>query len=630
MNSPLFLAEAGSLSGHFTYLDWMVVIGYLLLTTVLGGLLAGKQQNIKDFFLGGRKLPWFAVAGSSIATELSAVTFVSVPFIVFQPGGNFGYLQLGVIGGLLARIVVATVLIPAYYKREIYSPYDYMGHMLGPKVRGMTTALFSFGGMLAQSSRVYLTAIILALVLFEPLGNLASATGVSELTWAVIIIGVVAIIWTLMGGIATVIWTDVILFLVFVIGALVALGTVVANLDDGLFTILQAGWDAGKFEFWNFNFGPTIEFTVWTAAIASTWGMVGAYGTDQLMAQRLFCCKDERAAKWAVMGSYFGIVITILVSLVGIGLWYYYQQHPLQGDALAAFEENGDKIFPIFILSVVPTGLTGLIIAGIFAAAISSLDSILAALSQTSMSAFYMPLREKYLRARDRLLPHQGDPLEQDGKPAEEDIPEDRRNVLVSRAFVIFWGIVMTFLAIGMDWAAGHFDHLLGLALGMAGLVQGGLMAGFFLGFFAKRLKIDGTGFMYAGPLGVLTVFALQPFNEYGWAVTTCWIGGGLILLVWLVARARDLSRGAAELPSVIGRTFALLVGISITLWLAHNAYFEMTGEDGETVRRTLAWPWYAPLGSAMTFIFGYLLANRRKAQPTEEIESEKAYAQRD
>ncbi len=603
--SPLL--ASGGLSGHFTILDWIIVFGYLVVTTLVGGLLAGKQQNIKDFFLAGRKLPWYAVAGSSIATEISAITFVSVPFIVFQPGGNFTYLQLGLIGGLIARVIVAKVLVPAYYRREIYSPYDYMGNQLGRKVRGMTTALFSLGGMLAQSSRVYLTALILALVLHGPLGNLQEATNIPILVWAIIIIGIVSVGWTLMGGIATVIWTDVILFVVFVVGGLVAMGTIVNQLDDGLFTILAAGWEAGKFELWSFDFSLTMEFTVWTAAIAATWGNIGAYGTDQLMAQRLFCCKNEREAKKAVIASYAGILITLLVSLVGVGLWYYYQQIPLEGEALAMFEERGDRIFPIFILTVIPTGLTGLIIAGIFAAAISSLDSILAALSQTSLHAFYLPLRERFLKARGALLPTAGDPLRQETPEAASN-REDRRTVLVSRVFVVFWGIVLSGLAIGMHWAADYFDHLLGLALGMAGFVSGGLMAGFFLGLFAKKLNIDGTGFLFSAPLGVLTVLAISPFNQHAWAVLTCWIGAILILVAWvLTEKQRALS----------WRTLALAAGLAIVLFLVHRAFFMVPhAETGELVRRTIAWPWFAPFGSAMTFVLGWLLARPRHFNP--------------
>ncbi len=611
----------GELAGHFTWIDWAVVFGYLFITTLIGGILAGKQSSIKDFFLGGRKLPWYAVTGSSIATEISAITFVSVPFIVFQPGGNFTYLQLGLVGGLLARFVVAYILVPAYYRREIYSPYDYMGNQLGPKVRSMTTALFSLGGMLAQSSRVYLTALILALVLHGPLGNLAEATGVPVLAWAIVIIGVVSVGWTLMGGMATVIWTDLILFVVFVVGALVALGTILHHLDEGLFTVLAAGWEAGKFELWEFELSLTMEFTIWTAAIAATWGNIGAYGTDQLMTQRLFCCKSEREARWAVLASYFGVIITILVSLVGVGLWYYYIQFPLEGEALELYEERGDRIFPIFILTVIPTGLTGLIIAGIFAAAISSLDSILAALSQTTMSAFYLPWRERKLKSEGKPLPSAGDPVtDPHASLSEAPTAEDRRMVLVSRLFVIFWGVILSVLAIGMHWAADHFDHLLGLALGMAGFVSGGLMAGFFLGFFSKRLNIDGTGFMFAAPLGVLTVLAITPFNEYSWTAYTCLTGGILLFLAWIVTHAWTIAQGfRIQAPRILLQSFLLLAGIGVMLWLVHNASFDVPNpETGEMDRKTIAWPWFAPIGSAMTFILGWLLAGRRDEERDE------------
>lgn len=603
MTLPLIFAQTAALSGNFTYIDWLVILAYLVLTTILGGVLAGKQQNIKDFFLAGRKLPWYAVAGSSIATELSAITFVSVPFIVFKPGGNFTYLQLGLIGGIFARIIVAKVLIPAYYKLEIYSPYDYMGNQLGRKVRGMTTALFSLGGMLAQSSRVYLTALILALVLHGPLGHLQESTGIPLLIWAIVIIGIVSVGWTLMGGIATVIWTDVILFFVFVIGAIVALVTILYEVDAGFLTIMQAGWNEGKFAFWDFGFSPTMEFTVWTAAIAATWGNVGAYGTDQLMAQRLFCCKNEREAKKAVLGSYAGILITIMVSLVGVGLWYYYKQMPLEGEALRLFETRGDRIFPIFILTVVPTGFTGLILAGIFAAAISSLDSILAALSQTSMSAFYLPMREKYLLKHGKPQPHEGDSLTQDVTASleEENTAEDRRSVLVSRGFVIFWGVILTALAAVMHLAANSFDHLLGLALGMAGFVSGGLMAGFFLSFFAKRLNINGTGFMFSAPLGVLAVLAVSPFNEYSWVIWTC-AGGAVVLFAFWLATQQDRLIS----PATVG----LIVGVVTVLFLARYAFvMEPDFVTGEIVRHTVAWPWFAPIGSTVTFLLGWLLA---------------------
>jgi len=177
-----------------TWVDWSIVAGYLLLTTVLGVLLSGKQQTFRDFFLGGRTLPWYAVAGSIISTEISAVTFVGVPSIAFAATGNFTYLQLG-IGTIVARIIVGFWFVPAFYEREIYSPYDYMERRLGPRVKQLVTVLFLIGQLLGQGVRVGLTALVLQVAT----GNRLS---LHESIW---LIGAVSIAWTLIGGISTVV-----------------------------------------------------------------------------------------------------------------------------------------------------------------------------------------------------------------------------------------------------------------------------------------------------------------------------------------------------------------------------------------------------------------------------------------
>ncbi|MCK4341744.1 MAG: hypothetical protein KAY37_08485 [Phycisphaerae bacterium] len=187
---------------------------------MLGAKLAGKQATIRDFFLGGRKLPWPAVAGSIIATEISAVTFISAPAIVFAAGGNFTYLQLA-LGAILARVIISIWFVPAFYEREIYSPYDYMGHRLGRPVRTVTTGLFMLGAILGQSVRVLLTALILQLMTGLPLGV------------SIWVIGAIAVAWTLLGGITTVIWTDVVQFVVFVFGIIAALVFVCLKLPGG-------------------------------------------------------------------------------------------------------------------------------------------------------------------------------------------------------------------------------------------------------------------------------------------------------------------------------------------------------------------------------------------------------------
>ena len=592
---------AQSISGHFTGWDWAVVAGYLVVTTLLGAKLAGKQATIRDFFLGGRKLPWYAVSGSIIATEISAVTFIGVPAITYAAKGNFTYLQLGLFGSILARVIVGYVFVPAYYKREIYSPYDYMANELGGHVRTMTTCLFSLSGMLAQGARVFLTAMVLKLVLAEPLAGLEERVGIDAMTLSILLIGLVAILWTIMGGITTVIWTDVILFLVFFFGGLVALGYVIAGLPGGpwesvrhmcslAYETKEAGhW--GKFTFFDLDHSPTVQFTIWTAVIASTWGGLGSYGTDQLLAQRMFCCKGPAEARRAIISSSVGQIIAAMMLMVGVGLFAYYKAFPLTGEA-AELAKDADNIFPIFIIQVLPTGVKGLLIAGIFAAAISSLDSILAALSQTTISAFYLPWRR-------RRRP-QGVETPDDGAG------QDRSIVFVSRVLVVFWGIILCLMAFVAAAAKSKFPEILNLALSMAGYAGGALLAGYMLAFL--RLKIDGRGFLWSGPLSVLLIFALvwhQP-----WTHAVCWLGAAALLFTWLWPIMRE-AMILREWP----QTLILVIGLAMVLLVNYHGHFGTTinAKTEQVQYITVAWPWFAPIGSTVAFVFGYLLARRKE-----------------
>jgi SSS family solute:Na+ symporter len=514
----------GAFSAQFTWVDWLVVAAYLGFTTWLGTRMAGKQASIRDFFLGGRKLPWPAVSGSIIATEISALTFVSVPSVVFKPGGNFTYLQLGVFGSLVARILVGYILVPAYYRREIYSPYDYMHNQLGGPVRSLTTGLFMLGGLLGQSARIYLTAEVINVVLHDQLVALSRALGLNELAWAIILITGVSVAWTLIGGMRTVIWTDVVLFVAFIVGALMALAVVISSLEGGLLEMLRTGWAAkdsgawGKFTFFDFSTSPVRNYTIWTAVIASTWGGLGAYGTDQLMAQRMFCCRGPREARRAIIASAAGQLVTIIIALVGVGLFAYYQDRPLQGEALSLVRAKGDRLFPVFIVEVIPRGIKGLIIAAIFAAAISSVMGILTALSQTAQTAFCDPLRRMWLRKREQHLatatvassrpqwagsPTRAPaaPLALDSATPPDDEPPDhfdtadeRSSVLVSRALVLFWGLALGLLAYWVQQVAARYPSILDMGLAMAGYVSGALLAGFLLSFLPLRVDSRGLG----------------------------------------------------------------------------------------------------------------------------------------
>jgi Na+/proline symporter len=573
-------------AGGFGWLDWAVVFGLLALTTLVGERMAGRPRSVRDFFLGGRRLPWYAVAASIVATEISAVTFISLPAVVARPGGNLAYLQLGLIGSLLAKTIIGLVLVPAYYEREIYSPYDYMGRRLGGGARLTASALFSIGGVLGQAARVYLTAVVLEVILAGELAWVEAHSGLPPLVTAVCAIGVVAVAWTLIGGIATVVWTDCILFLLFLVGIGVSLVAISGQLEAGLFGALDAGWEAGKLRLLDLDPSPVKTYTIWTAAIASTWGMVGSYGTDQLVAQRLFCCRTAREARRAVIASYSAMIVTCLVALVGVGLWAFAAEHPQSAAALALASDQPDRAFPAFIVEALPAGAKGLVLAGAFAAAISSLDSILAALSQTILSALVVPT----LRRRGREL------------GAAEALR-------VSRWLVVGCALLLCSVAVWIDRVAEDYTSILDLALAVASYTGGALIAGFFLAFRGRSRA--GAGFVWSAPLSVLAVFAVTSHQswagELGLPPPLICLGAGAALLA-LFVRLRTLPelRAGVGIARVAGQCAALALGVAGVVALSLWGSFP-TATDARAV---LAWPWYLPLGSAITFFLARALAS--------------------
>ena len=436
----------------FSAIDWLIVGAYIGGTTLVGHRLKGRQHTTRDFFLGGRSLPWYAVTASTIATTISAVTFIGVPALVYAAGGNYVYLQLA-IGGVIARILVARFLVPLYYEKEFYSPYDYMSDRLGPVIGRITAGLFFLGGILGQGVRVYATALVLELI-----------TGWS-LTESIVLIAAFSILWTWMGGIAAVIWTDFIQFFILIAGGIAALIFVTDALPGGFESLVSAGQAADKFRLFDFTTDPRVAFTFWAALIAMPFQNVAVYGTDHLFVQRLLCCRNQREAQKAVLWSTLGELVPVLMLTVGVGLFVFYQYNPL-GEAYADLvAERGDRIFPVFIISEIPTGLRGLLIAGILSAAISSLDSILAALSQISLTMFYRPFINP-----------------------DADEPTLLR---VSRVFVIVWGAVLALMA--WQFSSSQLD-LVNLAFSMTTYTWGPMLGLFLLSMVARRYRVSGVG----------------------------------------------------------------------------------------------------------------------------------------
>ena len=395
----------------FTQIDWLVVAGYLALTTWVGHALKGKQSTIRDFFLGGRTLPWPAVSGSIIATEISGVTFIGVPGMVYAATGDFTYLQWG-LGSIVARILVGIYFVKAFYEKEIYSPYDFMGNRLGIGAKRLATIIFQIGGILGQSVRVLVAALALKVV--TPL----------EFEHCIWIIGLFAVGWTWMGGMRTVIWTDVMQFFLFVGAGLLSLFWIIFHIDGGWGEMMTTAGEAGKFTLLNLTTDPAVGFTLWVAIIAVPFQNLSAFGVDQLNAQRMFCCRDASDAKKAMIASSAALLLTTLMLFVGTALYAYYEPMRAAGTEPAIFAEDGNYVYPVWIVTELPAGLRGLILAGIFAAAISSLDSILAALSQTTLSLI-----------RDR----------QGNEPQE-----DKKDLFLSRLLVLIWGIL--WLPLRWNW----------------------------------------------------------------------------------------------------------------------------------------------------------------------------------
>jgi len=473
-------AAAPDSSGLFTSLDWLVLIAYLILTTWVGHKMSGKQATIKDFFLGGRKLPWWAVSGSMIATEISALTFIGVPGIVFGMQGDWTYLQWG-IGSIIARLLVSYWLVPLYYEKEIYSPYDFMGNRLGESIRRLVTGLFSVGSILGQSVRVLVTAIILKEV-----------TGMAPIT-CIVIIGVVAILWTLMGGMQTVIWTDVMQFCLFIFGGLLSFFLLVKGLGWGEIVaqnqISIDGEAVNKMRWLDLTTpfeDPALRYTLWVGLIAMPFQNFAAFGIDQLNTQRMFCCGNVSDARKAMCFSSLSLFVTLLMLAVGSGLFAWYQVNTPDAGLAAKFADSSNNVFPAWIVREVPVGISGLILAGAFAAAISSLDSILAALSQTSLSVIFGQKK-----------------MEADG--------QGERMVFISRVAVLIWGILLTLAAI-LLWRIHQQNEdsdLIGLAFGMVAYTYGPLLGILFAALV--RLKTSSVGLIVGTLLSMLLVAWFRP-----------------------------------------------------------------------------------------------------------------------
>ena len=370
-------------------LDWVVILIYAGVVIAFGILAGKKESTTEDYFLGGRKMPWISVMISIYATSLSALTFIGVPGAAFE--GDFVYLQLA-IGDLAGRVLVSTLLLTAYYKSQVTTIYEFLGKRFGPRSRDAGTGFFMLTRLLASGVRLAGCAIALSVVFDIPLNS------------AIILIAVVAFIYTTLGGIKAVIWTDALQFFLLLGGAIVTLLFIWSAMPGGFSEFFQIGSEFGKFKVFHVSASPShpeffLNFNNPNALAAGLlfgcFTTFAVLGTDQDLVQRMLTCdhvkKGQKALLWTAA---LNFPITLLFLGVGAALFAYYKVAP--DTAVDGFiaTHHTDYIFPHFIKTVLTPGLRGLLIAALLAAAMSSLDSALNALSST----FYIDIYKRYIR----------------------------------------------------------------------------------------------------------------------------------------------------------------------------------------------------------------------------------------
>jgi solute:Na+ symporter, SSS family len=470
-------------------IDYVIIVIYLIGIAVYGIISGGKQRTVKDYFLGSTKVPWWAVCFSIVAAETSTLTFISIPGLAYA--ANLNFLQV-TFGYLIGRIIVASLFLPAYYKGELSTAYSYLEIRFGSKTRSFASVVFLFTRTAADGVRLFATAIPLKLML-----NI-------DYPLAIIIIASVSLLYTYTGGVKGVIWVDVIQMFIYIGGAIIASAFLINLIPGGLESIFAAAESGGKFNIFNLGFDNGISgffqqpYTLIGGLIGGAFLSMASHGTDQLIVQRLLTTKDLKASQKAIIGSGIIIIFQFALFLVlGVMLYAWY----------GATTMKTDEIFPMFIINELPPGITGLIIAGLFAAAMSTLAGSMSSLSSSTMLDLYLPFT-KTKRS-------------------------DKTQLKISRFITLFWGGMLILSAVFFMTSS---RAVVELALSIASFTYGGLLGTFLLGIFVKKAsQEDALAGFVAGIFIMITVVSLK-ITAWTWYTligvsATLFIGSFLAML---------------------------------------------------------------------------------------------------
>lgn len=386
-------------------LDLIIIFGYLIGVMLFGVWFSSKQETTEDYFVGDRNVPWWAIAASIVATETSTITFISVPGIAFARNGNFEFLQI-VFGYLCGRVVISLLFIPMYFTGDLQTVYQLLGTRFGSKVKMLASALFVVMRNIADGIRLLLTAIVLAAVYvaFVP-----TASTETVIIGSIVLLGVVMIVFTFYGGMEAVIWVEVVQLGIYIGGAIAAAVVIAQQIEGGFSGAIALGSEFNKFKVFDFNLDFTKTYTFWSGLIGGCFLTMSTHGTDQYLVQRYLCTDKPSRASLALLSS--GAVVLgqfIGFLFIGVLLFAFYAPYNAAEYANAGIANSGvpatfpfaggDQVFPNFITKYMPSGLSGLVIAAIFAAALSSsLNSIAATFVNDLYKPFAKDKSDKHL-----------------------------------------------------------------------------------------------------------------------------------------------------------------------------------------------------------------------------------------
>ncbi|HWQ56840.1 MAG TPA: sodium:solute symporter [Bryobacteraceae bacterium] len=478
------------------YIDLGIIVFYLVAITWFGARFRHGQRNLRDYFLGGRTAPWWAISLSIVSAETSTLTIIGTPALAF--GGNLGFLQI-VFGYLLARVVISVLLLPQYFRGEMFTAYELMRRRFGEGVRKLTAVTFLVARSLAEGVRVFAISLVISIVL-----------GTGEVASIVLIVAL-TLFYTFHGGMTAVIWTDVVQMCLYVLGAAVSFFVILSHIPGGWAHVTEVAAAAGKFQVFDFHFAPTMEFfsqpyTFLAGILGGCFLTTASHGTDQLMVQRLLSARDEAQSRLALMASWVVIFVQFSLFLfIGILLFVYYRDNNLAAPALM------DRIYPAFIWENLPVGVAGLVIAAILAAAMANIAAALNSLASTTVVDFYRPFSSHH---------------------------DEAHYLKFARLATVAWGVVL----LGIGIMARKWGSVLVAGLTISSIPFGALLGVFLLGVLTR--KVNQRSAVAGVVAGLAVIIYVRFFTPIAWTWYVL-IGATVTFMVGLAA-----SRFQAHLPS--------------------------------------------------------------------------------